>query len=106
MTSATFLDAFTITRANNDLPSPPVDGAAIRLDDTSAVVMNCIVKENAAVVIVPYDEGVCVCEGSGAGLYVTGFSTGGPTITNTMLLDNTAVIEGGAVYVERDNPVS
>jgi hypothetical protein len=105
MTSATFLDAFTITRANNDLPSPPVDGAAIRLDDTSAVVMNCIVKENAAVVIVPLEEGVCVCEGSGAGLYVTGFSTGGPTITNTMLLDNTSVIEGGAVYVERDNPV-
>jgi hypothetical protein len=34
MTDDTILDAFTITGANNNLVSPPVDGAAIRLDDS------------------------------------------------------------------------
>jgi hypothetical protein len=101
VTDDTFIDAFTIEAANNDYDGGPNEAAAIRIDDSSAVVMNCTVQDNVAI----NSDFNSIDDGRGAGLFVTGAASGaGPTITNTMFLDNTSGVEGGGVYVAGTTP--
>jgi parallel beta-helix repeat protein len=68
-TSSTIVDGFTIT---NGWPGSAYPGGAIRCDDSSPLITNCIIIGNTAP--------------SGGGIFLNGYSS--PTISNCTIADN------------------